>query len=296
MQPMEKNVEKQLVVRTFEPDMNALKQTAKQLAHMQDTSLNLYGQAGEVLIVVTARAYAQAAATELTENVAEQFELALGPAAYGRGKGSLAYFTAGELIQSESTIAAAAARFAHADFGVASVGMGTGAEVVYLAVAHRGYVYIKRIKNGEGAGKVVALSALDMVRRLAQKQPVDRARMFKANSDFDWNAPLKKRRSSKYAAPIAVLAVLLVALAVACWYFFTHFSLGGGNGAGGALPVSGSTSISTSASSGEPASVPGTDASVSQPAGDGGSGTPDAGGASSTPQSSGNTGVVHPFG
>ena len=95
MQPMEKNVEKQLVVRTFEPDMNALKQTAKQLAHMQDTSLNLYGQAGEVLIVVTARAYAQAAATELTENVAEQFELALGPAAYGRGKGSLAYFTAG---------------------------------------------------------------------------------------------------------------------------------------------------------------------------------------------------------
>ena len=253
MQPMEKNVEKQLVVRTFEPDMNALKQTAKQLAHMQDTSLNLYGQAGEVLIVVTARAYAQAAATELTENVAEQFELALGPAAYGRGKGSLAYFTAGELIQSESTIsaadpatgallaeefshtkrgpsvfdfgdgsyndsrvvakiknavykyaeegnapqiaaarAAAAARFAHADFGVASVGMGTGAEVVYLAVAHRGYVYIKRIKNGEGAGKVVALSALDMVRRLAQKQPVDRARMFKANSDFDWNAPLKQ--------------------------------------------------------------------------------------------------------
>ena len=107
MQPMEKNVEKQLVVRTFEPDMNALKQTAKQLAHMQDTSLNLYGQAGEVLIVVTARAYAQAAATELTENVAEQFELALGPAAYGRGKGSLAYFTAGELIQSESTLAAA---------------------------------------------------------------------------------------------------------------------------------------------------------------------------------------------
>ena len=95
MQPMEKNVEKQLVVRTFEPDMNALKQTAKQLAHMQDTSLNLYGQAGEVLIVVTARAYAQAAATELTENVAEQFELALGPAAYGRGKGKPCVFYGG---------------------------------------------------------------------------------------------------------------------------------------------------------------------------------------------------------
>ena len=35
--------------------------------------------------------------------------------------------------------------------------MGTGAEVVYLAVAHRGYGYIKRIKNGEGAGKVCLL-------------------------------------------------------------------------------------------------------------------------------------------
>ena len=168
------------------------------------------------------------------------------------------YAEEGNAPQIAAARAAAAARFAHADFGVASVGMGTGAEVVYLAVAHRGYVYIKRIKNGEGAGKVVALSALDMVRRLAQKQPVDRARMFKANSDFDWNAPLKKRRSSKYAAPIAVLAVLLVALAVACWYFFTHFSLGGGNGAGGALPVSGSTSVSAGASTREPASAPGT--------------------------------------
>ena len=121
------------------------------------------------------------------------------------------YAEEGNAPQIAAARAAAAARFAHADFGVASVGMGTGAEVVYLAVAHRGYVYIKRIKNGEGAGKVVALSALDMVRRLAQKQPVDRARMFKANSDFDWNAPLKKRRSSKYAAPIAVLAVLCIA-------------------------------------------------------------------------------------
>ena len=187
--------------------------------------------------------------------------------------------------------------------GIAGPGGGTPEKpvgLVYLAACSADTVYVQKLVITGRTREVVRLSstqhALEMVRRLAQKQPVDRARMFKANSDFDWNAPLKKRRSSKYAAPIAVLAVLLVALAVACWYFFTHFSLGGGNGAGGALPVSGSTSISTSASSGEPASVPGTDASVSQPAGDGGSGTPDAGGASSTPQSSGNTGVVHPFG
>ena len=114
-----------------------------------------------------------------------------------------------------------------------------------------------------------------------------------AGADGDPNAA---RTRSSLAAQGIVLAVLLVALAVACWYFFTHFSLGGGNGAGGALPVSGSTSVSAGASTREPASAPGTDASVSQPAGDGGSGTPDAGGASSTPQSSGNTGVVHPFG
>ena len=194
------------------------------------------------------------------------------------------------------------ADIAVATTGIAGPGGGTKEKpvgLVYVACADKDGVTVERLQLGGDRARVrrlATLKALDMVRRLAQKQPVDRARMFKANSDFDWNAPLKKRRSSKYAAPIAVLAVLLVALAVACWYFFTHFSLGGGNGAGGALPVSGSTSISTSASSGEPASVPGTDASVSQPAGDGGSGTPDAGGASSTPQSSGNTGVVHPFG
>ena len=208
------------------------------------------------------------------------------------------YAEEGNAPQTAAARAAAAVKFAHADFGVASVGMGTGAEVIYLAVAHRGYVYIKRIQNGEGAGKAVALSALDMVRRLAQKQPVGKARMFKANSDFDWNAPLKKRSASKYAAPIAVLAVLLVALGVACWYFFTHFSLGGTKDAGGVLPVSGSTSVSEPAS----APVPGADASASQSAADGGSGATDAngaaapaGGASSTAQS-GNTGVVHPFG
>ena len=198
---------------------------------------------------------------------------------------------------------AAGADFGVGITGIAGPGGGTPEKpvgLVYLAACSADTVYVQKLVITGRTREVVRLSstqhALEMVRRLAQKQPVDRARMFKANSDFDWNAPLKKRRSSKYAAPIAVLAVLLVALAVACWYFFTHFSLGGGNGAGGALPVSGSTSISTSASSGEPASVPGTDASVSQPAGDGGSGTPDAGGASSTPQSSGNTGVVHPFG
>ena len=103
---MDKNVEKQLIVRTFEPDMAVLKQVAKQMNGMQDVALNLFGQAGEVLIVITARAHAPAAATELTERIAERFEMALGDAAYGRGKGSVAYFAAGELMQAEALVAA----------------------------------------------------------------------------------------------------------------------------------------------------------------------------------------------
>lgn len=334
-QSMEKNVEKQMIIRTFEPNLDKLKQTARQLAHMQDVSLNLYGQAGEVLIVVTARAFAQAAATELTESVAEQFELSLGETVYGRGKGSLAYFTAGELIEHEANIAAAdtktgalleeefshtkrgpsvfdfgegsyhdrrflnkvqgaeeryadegdiaqsvaaravaASKYGHADFGAATMGLGSG-EYVYIAVAHRGYVYLRRFKDNDMAGKSAALMLLDLVRRLMKKQPVGNARMFKAYSDFDWNEPIKKKRSNPYLAPIVVLAVLIVALIAACWYFFTHYSLGGGQG--GVLPADNSTSVSTPAAPDmqtpastqpQPAdsvSVPGTD-SAAQPA------------------------------
>ena len=304
-QSMEKNVEKQMIIRAFEPNLDQLKQTARQLAHMQDVSLNLYGQAGEVLIVVTARAFAQAAATELTESVAEQFELSLGESVYGRGKGSLAYITAGELIEHEANIAAAdaqtgallaeefshtkrgpsvfdfgegsyqdgrylnkiqdaeeryadegdpvqtvaaravaAAKYGHADFGTAMLGLGSG-ELVYIAVAHRGYVYLRRFQDGETAGKIAALRMLDLVRRLMKKQPVDSARMFKANSDLVWDEPIKKKRNNPYLAPILVLAVLLAALACACWYFFTHYSLGGEQG--DALPADNSTSISAPA-------------------------------------------------
>ena len=360
-QSMEKNVEKQMIIRTFEPNLDQLKQTARQLAHMQDVSLNLYGQAGEVLIVVTARAFAQAAATELTESVAEQFELSLGETVYGRGKGSLAYFTAGELIEHEANIAAAdaetgvlleeefshtkrgpsvfdfgegsyhdrryldkvqdaeeryadeddipqsvaaravaAAKYGHADFGVAMLGLGSG-EHVYIAVAHRGYVYLRRFKDNDTAGKSAALMMLDLVRRLIKKQPVDNARMFKANSDFEWNEPIKKKRSNPYLAPIIVLAVLIIALVGACWYFFTHYSLGGGQG--DAAPAGNSTSLSAPAA--QDAQTP--DPADPQPAD--GAGVPEADGTDQpadgtqpddTQPADGGTqtdgDVVHPFG
>ena len=51
MQSLEKHVEKQIIVRMFEPDMNVLKQAARQISAMPDTALNLYGQGGEVLLV-----------------------------------------------------------------------------------------------------------------------------------------------------------------------------------------------------------------------------------------------------
>ena len=62
-------------------------------------------------------------------------------------------------------------------------------------------------------------------------------RVFKANSDFDWDAPEAPRKKGRPAAggagnknsgmlaPIIVLVVLLIALGVAVWYFFTHFTL-----------------------------------------------------------------------
>ena len=72
---------KQLIVRTFEPDMACSSRWQKQMNGMQDVALNLFGQAGEVLIVITARAHAPAAATELTGAHCRAFEMVLGDAA-----------------------------------------------------------------------------------------------------------------------------------------------------------------------------------------------------------------------
>lgn len=353
MDPLQKNVKKQLIVRTFEPDMAALKQTAKQVAAIDGITLNLYGQSGEVLIVASVQAIADAAATELTEAVAKQFEAALGDSVYGRGKGSLAYFTAGELIENECLIAAsdsktgallaeefshtkrgnsvfdfgdssyndsrvmakikteaakhcepgdsaqmaaaraaAAAKCSRADVGVSIVG--SGEKNVYLAVYYKGYVYLRKFSPAPDSGKKAALAALDITRRLMQKLEPN-ARVFKANTNFDWDAPVQKKAANPYLAPVIILVVLLVALAVACWYFFTHFSLGGQEG--DALAVSGTSSVSQSADSGSASSVPAggvsdggqTDAAGSIPAAE-----PEAP-ASTTPPAPDSTGTVHPF-
>ena len=107
MEQNAKTVQKQVIVRMYQPDMEILKAAVKQCKLQRDVQFKLYGQAGEVLIVIRAQAYAQAAATELSEIAAEQIEQAVGASAYARGKGSLAYVTAGELIENECILAAA---------------------------------------------------------------------------------------------------------------------------------------------------------------------------------------------
>ena len=70
MEQNAKTVQKQVIVRLYQPDMDALKGAARQAGLQRDVQLKLYGQAGEVLVVIRAQAYAQAAATELTEMAA----------------------------------------------------------------------------------------------------------------------------------------------------------------------------------------------------------------------------------
>ena len=305
MDALEKKIEKQLIVRMYEPDMAILKETAKQISQMESVKLNLYGQCGEVLVVVTVHAIAEAAAVELSEAVAERFEQALGDSVYGRGKGSLAYFAAGEMIEHESLVAAsdpktgallaeefshtrrgssvfdfgdssyndarvmakikqevakkcagganaaqaaavraeAAAKCSRADVGVSAVPTEQG---VFVGVYYKGYVYVRQMEPGKDAGKRAALAALDIVRRLMCRMPVTNARTFKAGSDLDWEHPVEKKPENPYLVPVIILAVLLIALGAACWYFFTTFSLAGTQDG---IPMSSSQSIAVPAAS-----------------------------------------------
>ena len=71
MQSLEKHVEKQIIVRMFEPDMNVLKQAARQISAMPDTALNLYGQGGEVLLTIEEElALSEAGEAELKKGIA----------------------------------------------------------------------------------------------------------------------------------------------------------------------------------------------------------------------------------
>ena len=48
---------------------------------------------------------------------------------------------------------------------------------------YKGYVYMRSFKAAPDAAKRAALAALDIVRRLSLKAPVENVRVFKANTD-----------------------------------------------------------------------------------------------------------------
>ena len=81
---------------------------------------------------------------------------------------------------------------------------------------------------------------------IAGIMPVTNARTFKAGSDLDWEHPVEKKPENPYLVPVIILAVLLIALGAACWYFFTTFSLAGTQDG---IPMSGSQSIAVPAAS-----------------------------------------------
>ena len=164
-----------------------------------------------------------------------------------------------------------------------------------MAVAYGGQVYVRRFAQTPDAGKRCALAALDTIRRLLQGADTPAMRVFKANSDFDWDAPEAPRKKGRPAAggagnknsgmlaPIIVLVVLLIALGVAVWYFFTHFTLAPEP----SVPAGGSSiSQSIAADSG---SLP---ASTSQSAGS----TSQASAPAGQSMSLGEDGAYHPFG
>lgn len=286
MEQNAKTVQKQVIVRLYQPDMDALKGAARQAGLQRDVQLKLYGQAGEVLVVIRAQAYAQAAATELTEMAAEQIEQAVGASAYARGKGSLAYVTAGEMIENECVIAAAnpetgaligeefaatkrgakvfdfgessynntrtlhkiedyagdpdeetplqmacdlataAAKYGKAEFGCAVTGL-ESEKAVWAAVYYKGRVWARKIRPGEEAGKTAALTILDTVRLILQKQPVPYAKQFRAGKDAVWSEGKRAEKSGGGAGKAVLTALIVIILAAAIgvgvWYALTTF-------------------------------------------------------------------------
>ncbi len=95
----------QVVLRMFQPDMNLLKATAKQLSELPHIKLNLYGQGGEILVVIAAQGRT-APATELAENAAAQMEAAMGDVVYTRGKTPLAEYVCALMNKHELNLTA----------------------------------------------------------------------------------------------------------------------------------------------------------------------------------------------
>lgn len=333
MEQNAKTVQKQVIVRMYLPDMEALKAAAKSMRLQRDIQMKLYGQAGEVLAVIRSQAYAPAAATELSETAAEQIEQAVGASAYARGKGSLAYVTAGELIENECILAAAnaetgalvgeelaatkrgakvfdfgessynnprasrriedyagdpdeetplqmacdlavaAAKYGKAEFGCAVTGLESD-KAVWAAVSHKSTVWVRKIRPGEDAGKTAALTILDIIRLVLQRQAVPYAKQFRAGSEAVWNEGKLGGKPKSGAGKVILIVLSIICLAVAAglgiWLALDNFVFSRDDSSSGSLPQSTAQSVVQSI----PQSVPASDSTVSSipqadlPAGD----------------------------
>lgn len=199
----------------------------------------------------------------------------------------------------------AAAKCTRAEFGAAITGV-AGGEAVFVAVTHRGTVYIRAIRPSKDAGKTAALTVLDIMRRILQGMTVPYARTFKAGREIDWNAPTQQKASgapggkkTNMIVPIVALVLVAIALGVGIWFIYNTFFIKDNAN----VPAGGNTTSQS-------ASSPATDPAVSTPPeGDPAASTPAEGdvppadsgatdpGSAPASQGQANTtgGAVHPF-
>ena len=323
---------KQIIIRMYQPDMQLLKATARQLHGTPGLRLGMYGQGGEVLVVAAGQGTDPQVSSDIAEDAAAEFEGAMdeetghwleaemqtapdaskvfdfGERSYldGRMAGKIANAAVLDDEETQDPLQQAADRSyaAHkctkCDFGVAITGTAAGSRMVCVAVTYKKIVYVRCIRPDKDAAKTAALSGLDMMRRLTLGLDIPYARTFKAGHEIDWNEPVsddavRKGSAKKSALPIVILVVLLLALVGAGYYLIRTFLF---NDDAAATPVSGSVSASVQ-------SAPAADAPQSAPvsavpesaAGQNATGQSTAQNApASTPAAQGGASIVRPFG
>ena len=107
MEQTQRSAEKQVIIRMYQPDMQLLKATAREMHGTPGLRLGMYGQAGEVLVVAAGQSGDPQLSADIAEDAAAQFEGAMGECVYGFGRTGLAQVTAQTLEKEENTFAAA---------------------------------------------------------------------------------------------------------------------------------------------------------------------------------------------
>ena len=91
---------------------------------------------------------------------------------------------------------------------------------------YKGRVWARKIRPGEEAGKTAALTILDTVRLILQKQPVPYAKQFRAGKDAVWSEGKRAEKSGgagKAVLTALIVIILAAAIGVGVWYALTTF-------------------------------------------------------------------------